>query len=504
VNILVVVKNRQWLGSLARHLVVPLTFLFIMLFFYPFRQHFEFDVDEGFNVMKAMLIGNGYTLYRDIWSDQPPLLTHILAVVFRIFGYDMNAARILILILSGMLLWGSCQFLRAIGGNSYSFAGAPLIVLLPHFAELSVSVMVGLPALAFAMVSLLALTIWHRRRANLWLVASAVLLSLSLFTKVFTGFLVLLFVAGIVIAESSRSEAISWRDRLRPAILWILVFAGVTFVLVIILVGPANVPQLWETHLAAYETTVYQGYDVKMILKNTPTVMLLSLISLSLLGSLVAIYYKRWLVLYPMAWLVTAFVLLSFHVPVPYHHQPLVTIPAAMLAACAVGEFVRWIPRLYHSHNFLNIQGLICLIIVVGVMGFAATHGRNILKQFNLRSFSISSDVKVPSPKYQLVAKMIQHAPRTHWVVTDSPMYAFRAGLPVPPHLAVISRKRLSTGALNESEILHTIREWKPEQVLIARFKFPSIVNYLEEHYRAIYFQDDKKLYLRGDLRSRD
>jgi hypothetical protein len=137
-------------------------------------------------------------------------------------------------------------------------------------------------------------------------------------------------------------------------------------------------------------------------------------------------------------------------------------------------------------------------------MGFAATHGRNILKQFNLGSFSISSDVKVPSPKYQLVAKMIQHAPRTHWVVTDSPMYAFRAGLPVPPHLAVISRKRLSTGALNESEILHTIREWKPEQVLIARFKFPSIVNYLEEHYRAIYFQDDKKLYLRGDLRSRD
>jgi len=454
--------------------------------------------------MKAMLVGHGYTLYRDIWSDQPPLFTHILAVVFRIFGYDVNVARILILILSGMLLWGSCQFLRAIGGNSYAFAGAPLIVLLPHYAELSVSVMVGLPALAFAMVSLLALTIWHRRRTNLWLVASAVLLSLSIFTKVFTGFLILLFVAGIVIAECSRSEGMSWRERLRPAILWIWVFAGITFVLAIVLVGPANVPQLWQTHLAAYETTVFQGYNVKMMLKNTPTTLLFSLISLSLLGSLVAIHYKRWLILYPIAWLVTAFMLLSRHVPVWYHHQPLVTIPAAMLAACAVGEFVRWIPRLYHSRHLLTIQGLICVIVFVGVMGFAATQGRNIIKQFNLGSSSIGSDGKVPSPKYQLVAKIIQHAQQTQWVITDSPMYAFRAGLLVPPHLAVISRKRLATGTLNESEILHTIREWKPEQVLIARFKWPSIVNYLEEHYRAIYFQDDKKLYLRGDLISRD
>ena len=67
-NIWVVVKNRQRIRSLVEHLAVPLAFLFIMFLFYPLWEQFEFGLDEGFNVMKAMLVGHGYTLYKDIWS----------------------------------------------------------------------------------------------------------------------------------------------------------------------------------------------------------------------------------------------------------------------------------------------------------------------------------------------------------------------------------------------------------------------------------------------------
>jgi len=103
-------KDQNGLRNLSReklwwHLGVPLVFLVLMLGFYPFRATFEMDLDEGVNLMKGMLVVRGYTLYSQIWSDQPPLFTHMLAVLFRLVGFEVNAARVMVLILSGVLLW---------------------------------------------------------------------------------------------------------------------------------------------------------------------------------------------------------------------------------------------------------------------------------------------------------------------------------------------------------------------------------------------------------------
>ncbi len=96
--------------------------------------------------------------------------------------------------------------------------------------------------------------------------------------------------------------------------------------------------------------------------------------------------------------------------------------------------------------------------------------------------------------------KMLKFAPETNWVVTDLPMYPFRARLPVPPNLAVFSLKRVETGNLTEEQVLDTIREYNPEQVLLGRFQFPVIEIYLRRGYRLVYFKDDMKLYVRNDL----
>ncbi len=87
-------------------LPVSLMFIFIafMLLFFPFRDKFQFDGDEGINLMKAMLMLRGYPLYNQIWSDQPPLLTYLLAIVFRVFGFEVNVARLTVLLLSSVLL----------------------------------------------------------------------------------------------------------------------------------------------------------------------------------------------------------------------------------------------------------------------------------------------------------------------------------------------------------------------------------------------------------------
>ncbi len=65
----------------ARHgwLTFPLLFAVFVSVLCPWWSVYEFDVDEGFNMAKAVLVANGFRLYADVWSDQPPLLTWLLA-----------------------------------------------------------------------------------------------------------------------------------------------------------------------------------------------------------------------------------------------------------------------------------------------------------------------------------------------------------------------------------------------------------------------------------------
>ena len=41
----------------------------------------SFDTDEGINLGKGALVAAGFHPYADIWSDQPPILTYVLAAV---------------------------------------------------------------------------------------------------------------------------------------------------------------------------------------------------------------------------------------------------------------------------------------------------------------------------------------------------------------------------------------------------------------------------------------
>jgi hypothetical protein len=101
----------------------------------------------------------------------------------------------------------------------------------------------------------------------------------------------------------------------------------------------------------------------------------------------------------------------------------------------------------------------------------------------------------------RVMRKINQYSDRTNWMVTDLPMYAFRAGIPVPPNLAVISGKRFVSGALTEEDIIETVMEYKPEQVLIGRFELPALEQSLLENYALILEREQElKLYVRKDF----
>ena len=495
-------SSNSWAGRAAFDLKrvllpvsLPLIFIAVTLLFFPFRDKFQFDGDEGIELMKAMLVLRGYPLYSQVWSDQPPLLTHFIVAVFRLFGLQVNITRLAVLLLSAVLFWACCQFLRSVSGRASAVAGALLIVLLPFYLPLSVAVMAGLPSLAFAMLSLLALGAWHRRRGWIWLVLSALALSVSILIKLFTAFLIPIILIGILLAEISRLRRnVRLRGLLRPGLLWAGTFAAVTLALAFGLVGLGNLPQLYQSHMGASAAIRREIFTINYHLGDS-----VPLLALASLGVLYTLLRKRWLALYLVAWMGIAYLLLARLTPVWYHHQLLVTIPAAMLAGIAVGEAFRSMPEIIQKRDIRDHYSLLAALSLAALGLVLYDQVPDILPGLESGANRVDAPLRASPIKEDVYRFVEVYAPETRWMVTDMPIFAFRFKLLVPPNLSAISAKRLKSDLLGEEELRKTIHAYQPEQVLL-RAKLPNLDSYLRQRYQLVYTRRDVDLYIRNDL----
>ncbi len=494
-------KKTWWKTSsdIILPILVALLFLAFTFSYYPFREKLQYDTDEGLNLMRSMLVELGHPLYSEVSSDQPPLFNQILALVFRAVGFEVNAARLLVLLFSALLVWACAQFLQITWGKLAAILFLPLIIMTPRYLDLSVSVMIGVPSIALAVVSMLFVTQWHQKKYTWWLVLSGFMLALSVLIKLFTGFFVPIFFIGITVSEylDRRGEKFSWKT-FRPALIWSACFAGLAILLGLVLVGPRNVWLIIYPHLMAPSQEYFQSesYSINVQLQAA-----VPLILLGLLGALVSVYKRNWLTLYPLTWAAVAYVLFSFYSPVFYHHQLLITIPLAMTAAIAVGEGIRALIQLRGISDFVRLPTLLGIGAVIGFI-FISFHYFPALDKELLNSPRISGfNLKATSGKLKVLRTMNVYVDQTNWIMTDMPMYAFRVHRPVPPELATFSQKRLSTGSLTEQDILTAMNQYRPEQVLIARFEIPGLEAYLQKNYTLILSEEYFRLFLRNDIK---
>jgi hypothetical protein len=63
-----------------------LGFFFLVMLLGRWAKPFQYDPDEGLNLMKGRASSRGYPLYRAIWSDQPPMDTVMRAGRVRVVG----------------------------------------------------------------------------------------------------------------------------------------------------------------------------------------------------------------------------------------------------------------------------------------------------------------------------------------------------------------------------------------------------------------------------------
>jgi hypothetical protein len=113
-----------------------------------------------------------------------------------------------------------------------------------------------------------------------------------------------------------------------------------------------------------------------------------------------------------------------------------------------------------------------------------------------------TADLAIGPNQDRVLRRMARYAQKTNWVVTDVPMYAFRTGVPVPPNLAVLSQKRVNSGLLTQWQVIDTVDEFKPEQVVLGRFNFLALERYLKKDYYLLYSDNEVKLYIRNDIYS--
>ena len=444
----------------------------------------------------------GYQLYSEIWSDQPPIFTLLLTLCFRTFGLSIPAGRGLELLFSAAILWLAIQYLRQFWGNIHAIFGILTIMLLPYYLVLSVSIMVGLPAIALALLSFYALSLWHKYGDVKWLLLSAIALGLSVMTKAFTAILGPIFLSGILLSGwKDYRQHRDWFKACMPSAVWLAIFSVTVGSILLIVVKPANVFQLIQGHLLAGDSVLFRAYaDNRIVIYISRFKYSIPMLLLAFLGGISALRSKSWTAMYLVAWVAIGSISLFINVPFWHHQQLLVTVPAAILAGIAIGDGLSRLQKILQLRE-RNVIGIAMGIFIWAIaVTFTFYRLPSTVQQFDFKLPNLRAQPVEYSEDGEILALMADYAHLTNWVYTDRPMFAFRTQLSVPPHLAVLSKKRIAAGVLTEDQILEILEEYEPEQVFSGRLNLPVIQEYLSSrnydridssaHYRLNVLED--------------
>jgi hypothetical protein len=406
----------------------------------PIRDVFAFDPDEGINAGKALLLSRGATLYAQIWNDQPPLFTYLLRGWCDLVGWTIADARLLVLVFAALLVFAIYDIARLEGGQ-HAGALAALAVAAGSFApRLSLSLMIGLPAIAFAMLAVWALFRWLRGGRDAWLALAGALFAASLATKLFTAFLLPIIAVWLWVVTPRR--------RNRALALWLASTLLVFTALMLALVGPAHLGQLVGTHIAGRSAPALQRYSGVGLLVTTRAEWLLT--PLGWLAFAWLWWWPRRRLLLFAAWALIGGIILLTHHPFWYHHQLLLSVaycPAIGVALADALRAARWTARPRWRLAPLAVVSALLLVQAI--------------RHVPLPPAAIDVD------PFRAVEVLRAHLGPQRVVLTSNAMYAFRAGATVPPRLVVLSNKRAATDPDLEDAIIAAFSGEAPEAVLV-------------------------------------
>lgn len=418
----------------------------------PFWSIFELNPDEGGNLAKSVLLTQGFRLYQDIWSDQPPLVTWLGAALVALGGPSIVAARVMVLGFSVAMVALFFAELRRRYGAVPALIGTGLLMLAPSVALLSVAFMIGMVSVSLFVFALIAVLRAEAApaRASAWLALAGALAALAVAAKLFV--LPLVALLGLYALVRHGRGAL-----LHAATL----LAGLA--LVAWLCGGAALTQLSQPHVAAFADAQYveQG---RVISAHKH----FGLCVLAILGAVLALARREWL---PVACLGFGVAVLLLHRPFHPHHMVLVAVPAAWLATIAAAAWLTAYDRAARDHpaRAAAAGGLVLALLgATGVWQVRETWRAGFVARVEAR--------RGIDERRILLASLRAHAGGNPWVVTDRPMYALQAGLRVLPELAIISDKRMGLLQDGPPQFFNALLEryQRPQVLLLRHAAYPA------------------------------
>jgi len=450
----------------------------------PVSESFQFDTDEGQELIKASLYSQGFSLYDRIWSDQPPLLALLLSFWFRCFGQSVFSARLLILSFSTILVWSFCNTIRNYLGGKLAAIATLLLCLSCNFLRLSVSVMIGMPSLALAMLSTYLLVLYQKQLRFYTIFLSGILFATSLQMKMFTIFLVPLLLLTLWDLELKLKKDRQWKfSSIYSGLVW-LVSLIATFLFIGLLLNSLDLNSIFQFHLQGDLKDKFvrenSWRDVALMFLQELDYFLLAMLGIGAIAR-----KKSWLEKLPLLWLGMVIIILVNHKPVWYHHYLLISIPLTWLATYGISVAIaafntkNWQVNL-KKRNRKGLAIALCLFAVLVVP-----------IKFSIIQIQNANFVRETQPRRLVVENIQANWQGTPWIFTDNPIYAFYAGLNVPPEIATLSRKRVASGEMTREYLTQIMDKYAPEQVILERF--PEVLNALQPYLDANYLEIEKR-----------
>lgn len=512
-------KERGTWGKPTAMVVILLAAFFLLQSQIPLRTTVQIGADEGFELAKVTLVSKGYKLYSEVWNDQPPLHTFLVAQVIKRLP-PLLGARLVTTAFTAVLLASVFVMVGRTSGWRMGAITVGLLILSPGFLELSASCMLEIPALAVALAGLAVLVVGPQTGWRVIAGFAGVLFGLAALIKLVP--LYLLPLAALLLwwrqptakfpSERTGSSPIvfassmDWRRfqslLVSLGVLGASLMVSLVFTDWLIEAGAflKHFQQSWASHFGGVQSYEYgspaeHSFEWSIMLKNWDAT------APAVLGMIVSVtrLRKSHYAILPLVWLALALIVFTNHKPWWSYYYVHIAIPLCWCAAIGLETAYAFIlKRLAGLKRGKRKSGRMVGLRIIGGAGAATLLTLLLVGWMGARVYlQIVALRGLPQLHAALVLREIEPLkPFSRWLYTDQLVYSFHADLPLPPPLAVVPLKRLWSGDMTNARIAAEIERFKPEIILLRNDnQATSFQELLNLEYRLIYQDTNQRLY---------
>ena len=435
--------------------------------------------DEGNRGLQLRMMAAGFRPVSEVYASQGPLSLVVFYPLYVLFGSDIVAARLAVVVYGVAGLLATVCLGWAVGGPTAGIAAGLLLALSPIYLEYSRLALVEVPSLAPTLAALVALAAYRAGGRRRWLALSAVLLAVGTLAKPMAAVAVLAAGTLIVAGSDRRRAAGTWARRL--ADLSIYGAVGLAVVIpVVFLVGPTEV---WE-QVVGYRLSArtVRGWDLAMngatiraeLAFEGPGLPLLAVVGL------VSLARRR-----PaeaaaiLTWLGGGLVMLLVHSPLWPKHLVYLLPPLALLAGAGGAEAVRGVIAVLERRRPARLAP----VALAGCVVYVATLPALIGQLARVAGPRVTTDLERYADDLRMVAAATEPG---DFIVMDDAYMAMLSGRLVPPHLTDLSVTRVLARALTGEQAIRETQRYGARVVVIQDDRlgqYPEYVAWVDDHY---------------------